>query len=197
MPVAELESVRRHSFLVKSASQILLACVLAVVVVCPARADSASVHSASTTKLRHRLFGRWTRQKKGTDAQGACLISIAVEFRADGYFRYTQTFHALDHLHPTWDFLVDGGTWKLRDGVLVQHWTGNGEHPGGYTSRSAVLYLSAGRLRYVEGADGAVSYHRASRTVRLAVPPNHALQRTEAGRTSFLQSTSSFASLRR
>ena len=171
----------------KSASQTLLACVLAVAAVCPARADASSSHSASTTKLRHRLLGRWTRQKQGTDAQGICLIDIAVEFRADGYFRYTRTFHAVDHPRPTWNFLADAGTWKLGEGVLIQHWAGNGEHPAGYTSRSALLSLSAKRLRYVEGMDGAVSYRRASKATRSAVPPNKALQRTRSASLSFIR----------
>ena len=171
----------------KSASQIFLACVLAVAAVCPTQADASSGHSASATKLRHRLLGRWTRQKQGTNGQGVCLIDIAVEFSDDGHFRYTRTFRALDHPRPTWNFLADAGTWKLREGVLVQHWAGNGEHPAGYTSRSALLYLSAKRLRYVEGMDGAVSYRRASKATRSAVSPNKALQRTRSASLSFVR----------
>lgn len=156
----------------KSAFQILSVCVLAVVILYPTRVDSASISSHYAAKLRHRLLGRWTLQMKGADARGVCLIDITMEFRADGRFLCTRTFHAVDHPRPTWDCLLDTGAWKLRDGVLVQHWEGNGEHPGGYTTRDAVLSVSAKRLRCFEGVDGTVSYHRTSRQVRSAVPPH-------------------------
>ncbi|MBV9657970.1 MAG: hypothetical protein JO295_07655 [Verrucomicrobia bacterium] len=140
--------------------QILLCGALVLAIGCPVNADDVSIHKASSATLRHRLLGRWTRQKQGSDSQGACLIDIVVKFRPNGRFLYARRFHALDHPRPTWEHLLSSGTWELANDVLIQHWAGNGEHPACYTTRCAMLALTTKRFRCVEGVDGAVTYHR-------------------------------------
>lgn len=121
----------------------------------------------SSAQRREHLLGRWTRQKQGSDAQGACRVDIALEFRADGRFTFRRTFRASDHSHPTPYALANSGTWVIERGALVQHWDGHGERPLGWTTRWPLLRLSPSCLRYVEGVDGTVTYRRPASPTRL------------------------------
>jgi hypothetical protein len=168
-----------HAFQQVINALIILVGVLPVAIVCPARAESESPHAPSANESQSPLLGKWARQKKGTDGQGSCLIDIAVEFQPDSRFLYRRTFHAVDHQRPTWDSLLNSGTWMIRNGILIQHWDSTGESPGGYTTRSALLGLSTSQFRCTEGVDGAVSYHRPSGQVLME-------RRTQRRHASFL-----------
>ncbi len=56
--------------------------------------------------------------------------------------------------------MVYSGKWSLRNGGLVIHWDGNGEHPFGLTTEWPVLEEEQNRFRLVAGEHGMLSYER-------------------------------------